>query len=233
MPEKRQPLKRGGDSDIDAEQASDRFSRKLTFGDHESEARRKTLECQLSAISTRTRTAEDHSPTSIYTVARPNTVVEGRRRDHENRSSRTSATHSGSASWLCYAFPLMEVRCHMRLLLRVFCLLSIAGCSVNGSGRPPVEAPESFLSYDITDGLRCAPASGLLGCLRDHEPVDARVAGIQTKRQGASLCLVIRTKTTCFVDRDWLSYALLGHVRDQLVVVETEATGGYSAIHPS
>lgn len=118
----------------------------------------------------------------------------------------------------------------MRLLLRVLCLLSIASCSVHGEGSPPVEAPESFLSYDITEGLRCAPASGLLGCLREHEPVDARVAGIQPKRQGASLCLGIRTKTTCFVDRDELGYAFLGHVRDQLVVVETEATGGYSVV---
>lgn len=118
----------------------------------------------------------------------------------------------------------------MRLLLRVFCLLSIASCSANGEGPSPVDARKSFLSYDITDGLRCKPASGLLGCLREHEPVDARVAGIQPKRHGASLCLPVRSKATCFVDRDGLGYALLGHAGDKFVVVETEATGGYTVV---
>jgi len=118
----------------------------------------------------------------------------------------------------------------MRLLLRVFCVLSIASCSANGEGAPPVDAREPFLSYDITDGLRCKPASGLLGCLREQEPVDARFAGTQPKRQGASLCLPVRSKATCFVDRDGLGYALLGHAGDKFVVVETEATGGYTVV---
>lgn len=118
----------------------------------------------------------------------------------------------------------------MRLMLQVFCLLSIASCSANGEGTPPVDARESFLSYNITDGLRCKPASGLLGCLREQEPADARVAGIQPKRQGASLCLPARSKATCFVDRDGLGYALLGHPGDKFVVVETEATGGYTVV---
>lgn len=118
----------------------------------------------------------------------------------------------------------------MRLCLRIFCLASIVSCSGTGEGRPPVEAQEAFLSYDITDGLRCTPASGLLGCLREHEPINARVAGVRPKRQGASLCLPIRAKGTCFVDRDGLGYVLLGHASDQWVVVETEATGGYAVV---
>lgn len=118
----------------------------------------------------------------------------------------------------------------MRFVLQVFCLLSIASCSANGEEQPPVGAQESFLSYDITDGLRCAPASGLLGCLREHEPVGARVAGIQPERQGTSLCLPVRTKATCFIDGEGLGYALLGYVRDQLIVAETEATGGYTVV---
>ena len=118
----------------------------------------------------------------------------------------------------------------MRLLLRWLCLASIAGCTLNGEGRPPVAARASFLSHDITDGVRCAPASGLLACLREHEPLDARVAGIRPMRQGASLCLPLRSRTTCLVDHDGLGYALLGHAGDHLLVAETEATGGYTVI---
>ena len=116
----------------------------------------------------------------------------------------------------------------MRLLVRVFCLFAIAGCSGNGNGHSPVDARDSFLSHDITDGLHCAPASGLLGCLRQHEPVDARGAG--PERRGSRLCLPVRVKPTCFVDRDELAYALVGRVRDQWVVAEAEATGGYAVV---
>lgn len=118
----------------------------------------------------------------------------------------------------------------MRLLLLAFCLVSIAGCTVAGEGRPPVDARASFLSHDITDGLQCASSSGLLDCLREYEPVHARIAGIQPQRQGASLCLRSRSKATCFLDHDGLGHALLGQVRSQWVVVETEATGGYTVI---
>lgn len=118
----------------------------------------------------------------------------------------------------------------MRRLLQVFCLLSIASCSPNGEGRLPAEAREPFLSYDITAGLRCKATSGLLRCLRDQEPANARVAGIQLKREGASLCVPVRSKATCFVDQGGLGYALLGHAGDKFVVAETEATGGYTVI---
>ena len=120
----------------------------------------------------------------------------------------------------------------MRVLLQLMCLLSVFGCSGNGrdSSSAKTDGRKSFLSYDITQRLRCAPGSGLLGCLREHEPVDVRIAGIQPKRRDASICFPVPTKSVCFVDGDGLRYALLGQVRDQWVVVETEATGGYTVV---
>lgn len=118
----------------------------------------------------------------------------------------------------------------MLLLLRIFCLLSIASCSLDEAGRATLKARESYLSYDITHGMRCAPASGVLGCLRAYESVADRGAGNEPNRNGNSLCLPISAKATCFVDRHGLGYALLGYVRDHFVVAETEATGGYTVI---
>lgn len=118
----------------------------------------------------------------------------------------------------------------MRLFLLVSCLLSIASCSANREGGPPLDAQEFFLSYDITDGLRCRPASGLLGCLREQEPANTQFAGLMPKRQSASLCLPLPPKTVCFVDQGGLGYALLGLAGGKFVVVETEATGGYTVI---
>lgn len=118
----------------------------------------------------------------------------------------------------------------MRLLVSAFCLLSIANCSANGEGGSAPQPPGPFLSHDITAGLRCEPASGLLGCLRAHERLDAQPAGAGVTRDGERLCLPVRPDPICFVDRDGLGYALLGREGAQYLVVETEATGGYTVI---
>jgi hypothetical protein len=124
----------------------------------------------------------------------------------------------------------MDVGWHMRLLFSAFCLVSIASCSANGEGNSASEQPGPFLSYDITAGLRCEPASGLLGCLRAHERVDARATGRGATRRGERLCLPIQPGPTCFVDGDGLGYTLLDREGDHYLVVETDATGGYTVI---
>lgn len=118
----------------------------------------------------------------------------------------------------------------MRLWFCAFCLLSIASRAANGQGWPAPEPPHPFLSHDITAGLRCEPASGLLGCLRAHERPDARPTGTGATRDGGRLCLPVQPAPACFADGDGLGYVLLGRERGRYLVVETEATGGYAVI---
>lgn len=114
-------------------------------------------------------------------------------------------------------------------MLHACCLLSIASCSASGAGPSTSEPPGPFLSHDITAGLQCEPASGLLGCLRTHERLDTRstTPGV---RRGERLCLAVRSGPTCFDDGGGLGYALLGRERGRYVVVETDAIGGYTVI---
>lgn len=118
----------------------------------------------------------------------------------------------------------------MRLLPGAVCLLSITSCAANAEGRAASEQPARSRSYDITAGLRCAPASGLLGCLRAHEHRAIRSTAPVAARRGERLCLRIRPEPTCFDDGDGLGYALLGREQGRYVVVETDATGGYTVI---
>lgn len=117
----------------------------------------------------------------------------------------------------------------MRVRLRGLCLLLLAGCTASGHGLPaPVARP--FLSHDITRGLRCNPAAGFLQCLRENEPTRASVAEAQPTRQDTRLCVPTRLEAVCFIDREGLGYALLAQAGDSFLIVETEATGGYSVI---
>jgi hypothetical protein len=118
----------------------------------------------------------------------------------------------------------------MHLLLRAVCLLLTAGCSAVGVGHSASNAPVAFLTHDITAGLQCEPATGLLGCLRVHERLQTLPAAPDATRLGERLCLDIQSGRTCFDDGGGLAYVLLGREKGQYVLVETEATGGYSVI---
>ena len=113
-------------------------------------------------------------------------------------------------------------------LLRACFVLIIAGCSRDGVGQSAT-SPAPFQSYEITAGLACAPASGLSGCLRAHEPLADPSGGSDAIRQGRRLCLPVPADG-CFVDDDGLAYALLGRDGGGFIVVETEATGGDGAV---
>lgn len=118
----------------------------------------------------------------------------------------------------------------MRLLLRAFCLLATASCSANRDTYPVSQQAAPFQSYDITAGLQCEPESGLLGCLRAHERVDAHSKNSAVTRRGERLCLRIQSMPTCFDDGGGLAYAFLGQVGPQNIVVEADATGGYAVV---
>lgn len=118
----------------------------------------------------------------------------------------------------------------MRLMLHSLWVLSIAGCPAEGENRSVSQPPVAFLPYEITAGLQCEPAAGLLGCLRAHERLQALHAAPAATRRGERLCLGLRSGPTCFDDGAGFGYALFGREQAHYVVVETEATGGYAVI---
>lgn len=118
----------------------------------------------------------------------------------------------------------------MRHAAQLFCLLVLVGCSSKGEGAAPAGNQVSFTGFRITAGLNCAPEAGLLGCLREHEPVSRQGAESLPTRNGPRLCVPVRSASSCFDDLHGLSYALLGKARDKFIVVETEDTGGFTVI---
>ena len=123
----------------------------------------------------------------------------------------------------------MDAGWPMRLLLRACCVLIIAGCSRDGVGQSAPASRAPFQSYEISAGLSCAPASGLPGCLRAHEPLAGPSGRGDATRQGRRLCLPVPVDG-CFVDDNGLAYALLGRDGGDFIVAETEATGGYGVV---
>lgn len=117
----------------------------------------------------------------------------------------------------------------MRNLIQVLFLYSAASCSAIEEGPPPQDA-RPFLSYDIRYGLHCKPATGLLECLREHEPINVPTGRSEPIRRDNRLCLSSHPEATCFIDQEGLGYTLLENSGKTLLVIETEVHGGFSVI---
>lgn len=91
--------------------------------------------------------------------------------------------------------------------------------------------PGNFHSYQLRDGLDCAPSLGVLGCLRLNEPLAAQRHRAEVKRTGSELCLSVKnTRKTCLRGVGDVSYAFLERVNGYYVVVETRAAHGYTVL---
>lgn len=124
----------------------------------------------------------------------------------------------------------MEARTVKHLFTSLSLLAAVASSTACADGRN-ASAADSFHSYRLTGGLNCAPALGLIACLRRNESFAAARDGVVLVRASGSFCLSTRERReVCLPRHGGIVYAFLKRAPGAYVVVETAAEEGYSVL---
>lgn len=119
---------------------------------------------------------------------------------------------------------------HWPLLTLLF-LLTLASCRSEGRNGTPDTDDAGFRSHQLIAGLGCKASDGLLQCLRLNEPTAAERHLVELTRLDGQFCISSAgSKAMCLQDFDGIEHVFLERAKDQFVVVETDAAGGYTAL---
>lgn len=119
---------------------------------------------------------------------------------------------------------------HWSLLTLLF-PLTLASCGFEGRNGTPYAADAGFRSHQLVAGLGCKASDGLLQCLRLNESIAAERHQVELTRLDGQLCMSSAgSKAICLQDFDGIEHVFLERAKDQFVVVETDAAGGYTVL---
>lgn len=116
-------------------------------------------------------------------------------------------------------------------LLNLLFLLTLASCGSEGRNETPDTDDAGFRSHQLIAGLGCKASDGLLQCLRLNEPIAAERHLVELTRLDGQFCISSAgSKAMCLQDFDGIEHVFLERAKDQFVVVETDAAGGYTVL---